>query len=62
LIFSVSLDCAIRIVQENHEGLKLKGTHQFLVYAPSVKLLGESAYTIKKNKEVLLVVVKRFGL
>jgi len=33
-----------------------------LVYAPSVNLLGESTYAIKKNKEVVLVVVKKIGL
>lgn len=62
LIFNVAQDCAIRKVQENQEGLKLNGTHQFLDYAENVNLLGESTYTIKKNKEFVSVVVNKIGL
>jgi hypothetical protein len=53
---------AIRKFQENHEVLKLNGTHQFLVNAASVNSLGESTYTTQKNKEFLLVVVKKISL
>jgi hypothetical protein len=59
LIFKVTQDCAIRKVQENQEGLKLNGTHQFLVYVGSVDLLDDSTHTVKENKEVVLVVVKK---
>jgi hypothetical protein len=50
LIFNVDQDCAIRKVQENQEGLKLNGTHQFLFYVGSVNLLDDSTYTIKKQR------------
>jgi len=38
--------------------LKLNGTHQLLVYADDVNMLGGSIHTIKKNAEALAVVSK----
>jgi hypothetical protein len=42
--------------------LKLNGTHQVLVYADDVNILGGSIYTIKKNAEALAVASKETGL
>jgi hypothetical protein len=42
--------------------LKLNGTHQFVVYAADVNILGGSIHTIKKNTEALLVASKGIGL
>jgi hypothetical protein len=62
LLFNFSLEYAIRRVQENHEGLKLNGKHQFLVYADDVNILGGSVHSIKKNAEALVVSSKETGL
>jgi hypothetical protein len=35
-------------------GLKLNGTHQLLVYADDVNLLGDDIETIKKNKQTFI--------
>jgi hypothetical protein len=42
--------------------LKLNGTHQFLVYADDVNLLGDNTDTIKKNTETLIDASKEVGL
>jgi UDP-2,3-diacylglucosamine pyrophosphatase LpxH len=43
-------------VQENHVELKLDGTHQLLVHADDVDLLGDNIHSIKKSTEALTVV------
>jgi hypothetical protein len=43
-------------------GLKLNGTHQLLVYADEVNLLGGNMCTIKKNTETLFDASKKVGL
>jgi hypothetical protein len=50
LLFNYSLEYAIRRVQVNQDSLKLKSTHQLLVYA-DVTILDGSVHTIKKHTE-----------
>jgi len=42
--------------------LKLSGTHQFVVYADDVNMLGGSVHTMKNNAEALVVPSKEPGL
>jgi hypothetical protein len=62
LLFNFALEFAIRRVQANQECLKLNGTHQLLVYADDVNILGGSVHAIKKNTKALVVASKEIGL
>jgi hypothetical protein len=62
LLFNFALTYAIRRVQANQKGLKLNCTHQLLVYADDVNMLGRSIHTIRKNTEALVVTSKETGL
>jgi sorting nexin-29 len=62
LLFNFAINYAIRRVQVNKDGLNLNGTHELLVYADDVNILGRSVHPIKKKTEVLVVVGKEIGL
>jgi len=59
LLFNFVLQCAMRGVQVNQEGLKLNGTYQLVVY---VKILGGNVCNIEKNTEALVLASKEIGL
>jgi hypothetical protein len=65
-LFNFALEHAIRMLQVDQDDLKLKGTHQYLVYANDVNVLGGiyTSYirTVKQDKEALLVASKETGL
>jgi hypothetical protein len=50
LLLNFALEYGIRKVQENQMGLKLNATHQLLVYADDLNLLGDNTDTIKTHK------------
>jgi hypothetical protein len=52
LLFNYVSEYAIKKVQENLVGLKLNGTHQVLVYADDVNLLGDNIDTAKKTQKL----------
>jgi len=61
-LFNFSLEYAIRRDQVNQDGLQLNGTHQLLVYAHDVNILGGSVHTTKKNTQTIVVASKETGL
>ena len=62
IYFNFALEYAIRRVQVNQDGLKLNGTHQLLVYADDISILGGSVHTVKENAGALIVASKEIGL
>jgi len=61
-LFNFALECALRWVQVIHDGLKLNGTHQLLVYADDINIMGGSVHTIKDSAEALVLANKEIGL
>jgi len=57
---AVALENAITRVQVIQYGLKL--THQLLVHAGDINILGGSVHTIKENAEALVMASKEIGL
>jgi len=62
LLFNFALEYAIRKVQVKQDGLKLNGTHQLLVDADYINILGRSIHIIKENTEALVGASKEIGL
>ena len=59
LLFNFVLECAIKRVQVNQDGLMLNGTHQLLAYADDINILGGSIHTVKENVEALELLLRR---
>ena len=55
LLLNSALEYTIRRVLVNQDGLKLNGTHQLLVYADNVNILGGTVHTVKENTQALIV-------
>jgi hypothetical protein len=62
LLFKFVLEYAIKRVRVNQDGLTLNGTHQLLIYADDVNILGGIVHTVKENTESLVVATKESGL
>ena len=62
MLFNFALHYAIRRVNVNQGGLKLSSTHQVLVCADDVNILGGRVHTVKENTEALVVASKETGL
>jgi hypothetical protein len=62
LLFNFVLEYAFTGVQVNQGGLKLNGTHQLLVYADNINILGSNVHIIGKNTVSLLVGSKKVDL
>jgi len=58
LLFNFSLEYAILKIQANQDGFILNATHQILVYADSINMLGRSIHTIKKNTDPVVAPCK----
>jgi hypothetical protein len=62
LLFNFALEYVIMRVQVIQDGLKLNDTHQLLVYADDVSILGGRVHPVKENAETLVVDSKEIGL
>ena len=55
MLFNFTLECAIRRVQVNQDGLKLNGTHQLLAYADDVNILGGTGEEVNADKSMYTI-------
>jgi len=62
LLFNLALKYTIRKVHVKEDGLKLNCTHQVVVYADGVNILGGNVNNIMENAEALVVASKEIGL
>jgi hypothetical protein len=62
LVLNFALEYAIGKVQENEVILELNGTHQQLICADDVNLLGDSVNAIRENTETLLGTIRGLDL
>jgi len=62
LLFNFALEYAVWKIQANQDGLILNATHQILVYADNINMLGRSIDTITKNTDTVVVPSKGTGL
>jgi hypothetical protein len=62
MLLNFPLKYGIKRVHVNQDGLKLNGTHQLLVFADNVNILGRRIHNIKKNTEALVVASKLIKL
>ena len=55
VLFNFNLECISKTVQETNLGLYMNGTHEVLVYAGKLNLIGNGIRTMeKKNTDMLL--------
>ena len=62
LLCNSALEYAFKRVQVNQDGLRLNGTHQLLVYADDINILGGSVHTIKEKADALVVASNEIGV
>jgi hypothetical protein len=62
LLFIIAFEYTSKRVQANWDSLKLNGTHQLLVNADNVNIMGRTVNTVKEKAEVLIVASKEIGL
>jgi hypothetical protein len=62
VLFNFALGYAIRRVRVNQAYLKLNGTHQLLVFADEINILGGSVHTLNKCTDTLVVSSMETGL
>ena len=62
LLFKFALEYAIKRVQVNQDGLNLNATHQLVVYADDVIMMGGIVHKIKENAKSLVPASKEIGI